>query len=100
MTTTNFEFYEGTASEHRGPEITVRRSGQLVLTAAAAELLGEGVRNVQIGGEGKRGEKHRGPSSLGPRWRGESARRPACRQSRNSCLRPGRRSCLRRSGCR
>ena len=44
-----FEFYEGTASEAQGPRITVRRSGQLVLTPAAVELLGEDVRFVQIG---------------------------------------------------
>ncbi len=49
MTATSFQFFEGTASEHRGPEITVRRSGQMVLTAAAAELLGEDVNQVQLG---------------------------------------------------
>ncbi len=49
MAATNFQFFEGTASEHRGPEITVRRSGQMVLTKAAVELLGEGVSHVQLG---------------------------------------------------
>ena len=51
--TTKFEFFEGAASERRGPEITVRRSGQLVLTASAVELLGEGVSHVQIGYDAK-----------------------------------------------
>jgi len=36
MTATNFQFFEGTASEHRGPEVTVRRSGQMVLTQVGA----------------------------------------------------------------
>ncbi len=46
---TDFNFYEGTASENTAPKITVRKGGQLVLTKGAVEMLGEGVTAVQIG---------------------------------------------------
>ncbi|MEM7481090.1 MAG: hypothetical protein AAF481_07930 [Acidobacteriota bacterium] len=47
---TEFEFFEGTATvQATTPQVTVRRSGQLVLTEAAVALLGEGVEAVQIG---------------------------------------------------
>jgi hypothetical protein len=48
--TTGFEFFEDAATvSTTAPRITVRRTGQLVLTQAAVEMLGEGVSHVQIG---------------------------------------------------
>lgn len=45
-----FEFFEGTTTVNSSsPRVTVRKSGQLVLTEAAVALLGEGVEQVQIG---------------------------------------------------
>lgn len=44
-----FEFFEGVASENTAPRITVRRSGQLVLTKGAVDMLGDGVTHVQLG---------------------------------------------------
>ena len=45
-----FEFFEGAATvSTTAPRITVRRTGQLVLTQAAVAMLGEGVTHVQIG---------------------------------------------------
>lgn len=53
---TEFEFFEGSATIHSTtPQATVRRSGQLVLTQAAVELLGEGVEQVQVGYNAKTG---------------------------------------------
>ena len=49
----SFEFYEGTTSENTSPRITVRKSGQLVLTRGAVEMLGEGVTHVQLGYDAK-----------------------------------------------
>ena len=44
-----FEFFQGNLSESSSsPQITVRRGGLMVLTAAAAEMLGEGVERVQL----------------------------------------------------
>ena len=44
-----FEFFEGNLSESSSsPQVTVRRGGLMVLTAAAAEMLGEGVEKVQL----------------------------------------------------
>jgi hypothetical protein len=47
--TTQFEFFEGTRTESQTPQVTVRRSGQLVLTPPAAAMLGEDVTHVQVG---------------------------------------------------
>jgi hypothetical protein len=48
--TTGFEFFEGAATvSTTAPRITVRRTGQLVLTQAAVAMLDEGVTHVQIG---------------------------------------------------
>ena len=47
--TTQFEFFEGTRTESQTPQVTVRRSGQLVLTQAAIAMLGEDVTHVQVG---------------------------------------------------
>jgi hypothetical protein len=48
--TTEFEFFEGTATVNSTtPRVTVRKAGQLVLTEAAVAMLGEGVEAVQIG---------------------------------------------------
>ena len=45
-----FEFFEGAATvSTTAPRITVRRTGQLVLTQAAVAMLGEGATHVQIG---------------------------------------------------
>ena len=46
---TSFEFFEGARTESKAPQITVRKSGQMVLTGAAVALLGEGVSHVQVG---------------------------------------------------
>ena len=44
-----FEFFEGNLSEsNSSPQVTVRRGGLMVLSAAAAEMLGEGVEKVQL----------------------------------------------------
>ena len=44
-----FEFFEGSRSESKAPQITVRRSGQLVLTPPVVAMLGEDVSHVQVG---------------------------------------------------
>ena len=44
-----FEFFEGTRTESQTPQVTVRRSGQLVLTPPAVAMLGEDVTHVQVG---------------------------------------------------
>ncbi len=45
-----FEFFEGAATASTtAPRITVRRTGQLILTQAAAAMLGDGVTHVQLG---------------------------------------------------
>jgi hypothetical protein len=44
-----FEFFEGARTENQEPRITLRRSGQMLLTEAAVALLGEDVSHVQIG---------------------------------------------------
>ncbi len=47
---TDFEFYEGPTTDSTShPRITVRRGGLMVLTRAAALMLGEGATHVQIG---------------------------------------------------
>ncbi len=46
---TGFQFFEGARTESKAPQVTVRRSGQMVLTAAAIAMLGEGVTHVQFG---------------------------------------------------
>ena len=45
----SFEFYQGTASENTTPRITVRKGGQLVLTSGAVAMLGDDIKNVQLG---------------------------------------------------
>jgi hypothetical protein len=49
MTSTKFDFFEGTRSETQTPQVTVRRSGQMVLTPPAVAMLGDGVTHVQMG---------------------------------------------------
>lgn len=44
-----FEFFEGARSESTAPQVTVRRSGQMVLTSAAVALLGDDATHVQFG---------------------------------------------------
>jgi hypothetical protein len=45
-----FEFYQGSTSEDTTtPRVTVRKSGHMVLTPAALELMGKEVTQVQIG---------------------------------------------------
>lgn len=53
---TGFEFFEGsTTINSTTPQVTVRKSGQVVLTQAAVDLLGEGVEQVQVGYNAKTG---------------------------------------------
>ena len=48
--TTTFQFYEGTKTESSAiAKITIRTKGQLVLTRAAVDMLGENVGHVQVG---------------------------------------------------
>jgi hypothetical protein len=47
--TTTFEFFEGPKSEAQEPQVTVRKSGQLVLTPPAVAMLGEEATHVQFG---------------------------------------------------
>ena len=48
--TTDFTFFEGAATVNSTtPRVTVRKTGQLVLTEAAVAMLGEDVDAVQIG---------------------------------------------------
>jgi hypothetical protein len=48
--TTDFTFFEGAATVNSTtPRVTVRKTGQLVLTEAAVAMLGEDVEAVQIG---------------------------------------------------
>ena len=49
MTTNQFDFFEGTRSETQTPTVTVRRSGQMVLTPPAVAMLGDDVTHVQMG---------------------------------------------------
>jgi len=50
MSTSTFQFFEGTDTESTAvAKITVRRGGILVLTQKAVEMLGEGVTHVQVG---------------------------------------------------
>ena len=45
----SFKFFEGNASESRTKaQVTVRRGGLMVITQAAAELLGDGATHVQL----------------------------------------------------
>jgi len=55
MTSSQFDFFEGTRSESQTPTVTVRRSGQMVLTPPAVALLGDGVTHVQFGFDTKTG---------------------------------------------
>jgi hypothetical protein len=51
-----FQFFEGsTTINSASPQATVRRSGQVILSQAAVELLGEGVEQVQVGYNAKSG---------------------------------------------
>jgi hypothetical protein len=47
--TTRFEFFEGPKSEAQEPQVTVRKSGQMVLTPPAVAMLGDEVTHVQFG---------------------------------------------------
>jgi hypothetical protein len=47
--TTGFQFFEGTRSTTTSPQVTVRRSGQMVLTPAAVAMLGDDATHVQFG---------------------------------------------------
>jgi hypothetical protein len=47
--TTTFEFFEGPKSEAQEPQVTVRKSGQMVLTPPAVAMLGDEVTHVQFG---------------------------------------------------
>jgi hypothetical protein len=63
-----FQFFEGSASiNSTTPQVTVRKSGQVVLTQAAVELLGEGVEQVQVGYNAKTGAVGIRPATDGGR---------------------------------
>jgi hypothetical protein len=47
--TTGFQFFEGTRTTTTSPQVTVRRSGQMVLTPAAVAMLGDDATHVQFG---------------------------------------------------
>ena len=47
--TKRFQFFEGTRSTTQAPQVTVRRSGQLVLTPAAVAMFGDDATHVQFG---------------------------------------------------
>jgi hypothetical protein len=47
--TTQFDFFEGTRSEIQSAQVTVRKSGQMVLTPPAVAMLGDDVTHVQLG---------------------------------------------------
>ena len=47
--TTQFDFFEGSRTETQTPQVTVRRSGQMVLTPPAVAMLGDDVTHVQLG---------------------------------------------------
>jgi hypothetical protein len=49
MTTNQFDFFEGSRTETQAPTVTVRRSGQMVLTPPAVAMLGDEVSHVQFG---------------------------------------------------
>ena len=49
MTSNRFDFFEGTRSTTQSPQVTVRRSGQMVLTPAAVAMLGDDATHVQFG---------------------------------------------------
>jgi hypothetical protein len=49
MTSNRFDFFEGTRTESQSPQVTVRRSGQMVLTPPAVAMLGDEVTHVQFG---------------------------------------------------
>jgi hypothetical protein len=53
MTSNGFQFFEGSRSETQTPQVTVRRSGQLVLTPPAVAMLGDEVTHVQFGFDSK-----------------------------------------------
>jgi hypothetical protein len=50
--TTGFQFFEGTRSTTQSPQVTVRRSGQMVLSPAAVAMLGDDATHVQFGYHG------------------------------------------------
>jgi hypothetical protein len=65
---TGFQFFEGSASiNSTTPQVTVRKSGQVVLTQAAVELLGDGVEQVQVGYNAKTGAVGIRPAANGGR---------------------------------
>jgi hypothetical protein len=49
MTSNGFDFFEGSRTESKTPIVTVRRSGQMVLTPPAVAMLGDEVSHVQFG---------------------------------------------------
>jgi hypothetical protein len=74
-----FEFFEGTRTESQTPQVTVRRSGQLVLTPPAVAMLGEDVTHVQVGYNAESGIVGIRAASTGPRAATASGHRPTGR---------------------
>jgi len=81
-----FEFFEGARTESKTPQVTVRRSGQMVLTSAAVALLGDDATHVQFGYDA-------GTAAVAIRAAGEGAkgRYRLRRQTNGSSLADGRR---------
>jgi hypothetical protein len=81
-----FEFFEGARTESKTPQVTVRRSGQMVLTSAAVALLGDDATHVQFGYDA-------GTAAVAIRAAGEGAkgRYRLRRQTYGSSLADGRR---------
>lgn len=88
-----FQFFEGsTTINSTSPQATLRRSGQVILTAAAVELLGDGVTQVQVGYNAKTGAVGIRPAVEGGRGalRPQAAERPLPADRREALLRPSR----------
>ena len=84
--TTQFEFFEGTRSETQTPQVTVRKSGQMVLTPPAVAMLGDDVTHVQMGYNAETGAV-----ALRPAPKGAKGRYTLRAQSNGSSLVDGRR---------
>ena len=84
----SFDFFEGTRSENTAPQITVRKSGQMVLTPPAVAMLGDGVTHVQFGYDAKSRTV-----ALRPGPEGAKGRYRLREQSNGTSLADGRRFC-------
>ncbi len=76
-----FEFFDGSAAQNKDPRITVRRGGQLILTPAAVQMLGDGVTHVQLGFNAETGAVGLRPAAE------DSSRKYSLRKQKNSSSR-------------